>query len=267
MTQTSLLEIQPPAVDLATTSQGAPPELTAFLEIINTAIANPKINPNKLEKLIEIYEGLMARRAKAEHSVAMTRAQAQMRAVNWDRYNRQTRSHYASYKAIDDEIRPIYTAEGFNMTFDTEPSDKADEILMVCDVSHTGGHERRYRLPMPTDGKGAKGGDVMTKTHATGAATSYGMRYLAKLIWNLPIIVDVDDVDGNNTGQVLTATQLADLQALIDEVKANKVKLLKYLSGQARRELTELDQIPASLYKNAIDALNEKRRTDNGGSK
>jgi hypothetical protein len=35
---------------------------------------------------------------------------------------------------------------------------------------------------MPGDGKGAKGGDVMTKTHATGAALSYGQRYLAECV-------------------------------------------------------------------------------------
>ena len=48
---------------------------------------------------------------------------------------------------------------------------------------------------MPADGKGAKGGDVMTKTHATGAAVSYGMRYLLKMIFN--VAVGEDDTDGN----------------------------------------------------------------------
>jgi hypothetical protein len=48
---------------------------------------------------------------------------------------------------------------------------------------------------MPSDGKGAKGGDVMTKTHATGAAESYGMRYLLKMIFN--IAIGEEDNDGN----------------------------------------------------------------------
>jgi hypothetical protein len=48
---------------------------------------------------------------------------------------------------------------------------------------------------MPSDGKGAKGGDVMTKTHATGAAMSYGARYLLKFIFN--IAVGEEDSDGN----------------------------------------------------------------------
>jgi hypothetical protein len=49
---------------------------------------------------------------------------------------------------------------------------------------------------MPTDGKGAKGGDVMTKTHAAGAGMQYGMRYLLKGIFN--VAIGEEDKDGND---------------------------------------------------------------------
>ena len=48
---------------------------------------------------------------------------------------------------------------------------------------------------MPADGKGAKGGNVMSLTHATGAAAGYGMRYLLKMIFN--IAIGEEDTDGN----------------------------------------------------------------------
>jgi hypothetical protein len=66
---------------------------------------------------------------------------------------------------------------------------------VICRVSHQNGHSRTYQIDMPADGKGAKGGDVMTKTHATGSAVSYGMRYLLKMIFNIAVS-DKDD-DGN----------------------------------------------------------------------
>jgi hypothetical protein len=53
---------------------------------------------------------------------------------------------------------------------------------------------------MPVDGKGARGGDVMTKTHAMGSGISYGMRYLLRMIFNLAI--DQDD-DGNAAGGLI----------------------------------------------------------------
>jgi hypothetical protein len=62
-------------------------------------------------------------------------------------------------------------------------------------VTHRDGYAREYHIDMPADGKGAKGGDVMTKTHAVGSAVSYGMRYLLKMIFN--VAVGEDDDDGN----------------------------------------------------------------------
>jgi hypothetical protein len=50
---------------------------------------------------------------------------------------------------------------------------------------------------MPADGKGARGNDVMTKTHATGAAITYGKRYLLGMIFNLAV---TRDDDGNGAG-------------------------------------------------------------------
>ena len=69
---------------------------------------------------------------------------------------------------------------------------------------------------MPADGKGAKGGDVMTKTHASGAAISYGSRYLLKAIFNLAI--GEEDADGNAShGQTMPEGQKADFLTAIEQ--------------------------------------------------
>jgi hypothetical protein len=73
---------------------------------------------------------------------------------------------------------------------------------------HLGGHVKPYQVDMPADGKGAKGGDVMTKTHATGSALSYGMRYLLKLIFN--VAVGEDDDDGNHASQIRSDVKAPD---------------------------------------------------------
>jgi hypothetical protein len=58
---------------------------------------------------------------------------------------------------------------------------------------------RRYHVDMPADGKGAKGGDVMTKTHATASALTYAKRYLLLQIFALAI--GESDDDGNAAGK------------------------------------------------------------------
>jgi hypothetical protein len=120
-----------------------------------------------------------------------------MQTVAPDAKNTSTKSDYASYAALDRMARPIYTKHGFGLSFDSQESKLAEHVLVVCYVSHRDGFSRTYRADMPADGKGAKGGDVMTKTHATGSAFSYAQRYLLRLIFNLAV---GDDDDGNKAG-------------------------------------------------------------------
>src|SRR6185436_6685763 len=94
--------------------------------------------------------------------------------------------------------RPIYTKHGFALSFNTAEGAPENYVRVVCNVSHDGGHSRQFQIDMPADGKGAKGGDVMTKTHAVGSGMTYGMRYLLKMIFN--VAIGEDDTDGNVPG-------------------------------------------------------------------
>ncbi len=145
------------------------------------------VSVEKLQGLMALHERVLAREAEQAYNVAMSAAQREMRPVAADATNPQTRSRYASYEALDRVLRPIYTAHGFALSFNTGDAPLIDYVRVLCDVTHIGGHSRPYRADMPADGKGAKGGDVMTKTHAVGSAMSYGMRYLLKMIFNVAV--------------------------------------------------------------------------------
>jgi hypothetical protein len=179
------------------TREDAPQNATlAFFERL---ARDPAASVEKIERLMAMWERSEARKAEAAFNAAMSAAQTAMRPVATDSANSQTRSRYASYEALDRVIRPIYTSNGFGLSFDTGDGAPADTIRVLCYVTHRDGHARTYHVDMPADGKGAKGGDVMTKTHAAGAAMSYGMRYLLKMIFN--VAVGEDDDDGNSATQ------------------------------------------------------------------
>ena len=180
---------------------------SAVLETIARAARDPATDVAKMVTLFEMYEKMQAKQAEQAFFAGMRDAQNRMRAVVPHATNAQTRSLYATYAAIDREIRPIYSDAGFALSFNTEEAGEAT-VKVVCVVSHVGGHSRKYALLMPADGKGAKGGDVMTKTHATGSAVSYGMRYLLKMIFNVAV-GELPDDDGNAAG---TPTNLPPVQ-------------------------------------------------------
>lgn len=181
---------------LAQKQDELPTPVDAFLLMLEKAASNPEIDVDKLSKMLDMKERVLAKQAETDFNSALNAAQAEMGRIEADAKNSQTHSAYASYAALDKALRPIYTNHGFALSFGTAEGAAQDYVRVVCDVSHRGGFTKRYTMDIPADGKGAKGGDVMTKVHAAGAAMSYGQRYLLKSIFN--VAVGADDDDGNS---------------------------------------------------------------------
>lgn len=175
--------------------QPVTPITDGYNTLIERLATDPRVDVDKLERLMAMQQAMKQQIAKAAFDAAMSAAQAEMRRVATDSNNPQTRSRYASYGALDRALRPIYTGHGFGLSFNTGDGAPAEFVRILCEVTHRDGYSKSYHIDMPADGKGAKGGDVMTKTHAVGSAASYGMRYLLKMIFN--VAVGEDDDDGN----------------------------------------------------------------------
>lgn len=205
-----------------------------------------------VRELKDMAKELAQDEAQRDFNTAMGLAQSEMGRVAADANNPQTRSKYATYAALDRVLRPVYTKHGFAISFDTGDGAPDGHVRILAYVTHSGGFTRTYRADMPNDGKGAKGGDVMTKTHASGAAMSYGMRYLLKMIFN--VAVGEDDKDGNVPGETITEAQRDDLLALITEVGGSADVFCKYF------EIDAIGNLPAAKYKRAVAAVEAKRK-------
>lgn len=226
---------------------------SAIINMIDRAARDPAVDIDKMRQLLEMRAQIEAKEAERAFDLAMTATQSEMRPVAADSNNPQTKSKYASYFALDKALRPIYTKNGFSLSFNTGTGAGESMVRVMCRVSHRDGHGRDYQIDMPADGKGAKGGDVMTKTHATGSAVSYGQRYLLKMIFNISVGAD-DDGNSAGSGEKITEDQLAQLVALADEVSADKAKFCQYM------KIDSLAALPLSRFKQATDALNAKGR-------
>jgi hypothetical protein len=169
---------------------------TPLLQAITKAASDPTVDIDKMERLMQMHDRIVAREAEGAFNSAMRDCQAEMRPIAADAENKQTSSKYATHGKLDGALRPIYTKHGFSISYDEGDSPKPEHVRVLAYVSHIAGHTRTYHKDMPADGKGAKGGDVMTKTHASGAADSYGKRYLLKNIWN--VAIGEEDKDGND---------------------------------------------------------------------
>lgn len=202
----------------------------SMLSMIEQLMLNPDVSIERFNQAFEFYKKVEADAARKEFSADLIAAQAEMEPVRKDAHNPQTKSRYATFDALDRAIRPIYTKYGFAPTYHIEPSDKPEHIQVVLVLIHRSGHERHYSADMPADGKGAKGGDVMTKTHAFGSAFSYGKRYTLGGAFN--VVTTERDDDGNSAGSAddastITEAQQAELSKLIEETGSNLQKFLE----------------------------------------
>jgi len=226
------------------------------IQMIERAAVNPEVDIDKMERLMNMQERMMDRNAETEFNQAMSIAQSEVGFVNVDLKNGQTHSKYASYVQMDRALRPVYTRRGFALSFNTEATDKPDMVRVLCYVTHKAGHTRNYSIDMPADGKGAKGGDVMTKTHATGAASSYGMRYLLKLIFN--VAIGEEDTDGNATVEPVNYITENQINALHSKIKEHELDMKAFLRWMLKElKIKSLETIPENFYKYVDDKIDQ----------
>lgn len=195
-------------------------EATNLLAVIASAASNPNVDVDKMERLMQMHRDEIARQAAQAYAEGLVRVQRNMPTVRKDRTNTQTNSTYATLEAVNRVVTPLYTAEGFALSFGTEDSPLSEHVRIVCDVIHRDGHSRRYFYDAPMDGHGIGGKVNKTPTHARGSAVAYGRRYLTNMIFNLTTS-DEDD-DGNAASETPEQAEAAERAAAAAEAERSR---------------------------------------------
>ncbi len=219
------------------TLAGDSPQPTGLQAALQQALMLPEQGVERLERMWEMHKEMQDRDAAREYAAAMKRAQSAMPRIQKRGNNPQTKSQYALLEDINRAITPIYTGEGFSLSFGTVKSDLPDHVGIVCDVLHDAGHSRTYHYDAPIDNAGINGSLNKTLTHGRGSAISYGQRYLIKMIFNLTIGGEDDDGNAAGGGGVdpiaLEWIAVADAVKSQDDYKAQKARVLVAYGGKA----------------------------------
>ncbi|MEE9158951.1 MAG: ERF family protein [Gammaproteobacteria bacterium] len=225
-----------------------------FVMMVERLATNKDVDPDKLQKLVDIQIQIMDRTNEAEFNAAMSRVQAKLPEVERNADNLQTKSKYAKHEAIAKAIKPIYTAEGFSAVFSQGQSDIDGYIRINGRLRHSAGHSEPHYVDLPLDKAGIKGNVNKTDLHATSSTFTYGRRILTCMMFD---VATGDDTDGNLPQKTITTDQATVINDLIKETKANKKKVLGWAGGAET-----VEDIPASYYDEAVRLLEGRR----GGS-
>jgi hypothetical protein len=230
------------ANDITTT---APP---SFLTIINNAIENPAMTADVLHSLIDANERIMSKQAEIDFNQAMTRLQKVLPIIQQKselKHGERVITKYAKYEEIDPIVRPLYTKEGFSLSYDTKPSGDT-KTTYYCTLSHEGGHKKTIELTLPDDKGGAK-----SDVQAHISSMSYAKRHMMCAIFN--IVTTGEDDDGDASGvKTVTEAQVTEMEELMVKVGADREKFLEHF------KVTEIADLSNKDYTKAIALLKAK---------
>lgn len=220
------------------------------LALIERMARDPAVDPAKVKEFLTMRRDAEREANERAFNDALAAAQAEMEPIAADARNPETNSKYASYAQLDRAIRPLYTRHGFALTFTTGPTAIREEVNVIGFlIGH--GFSREYSLPMAADGKGPKGGAVMSRTHATGSAVTYGKRYLLGMIFNLAVATRDDDGNAASSGTI-SAEQVKRIRDLATAVKADLRRFCNFLG------VASIEAIPAARFEHAVASLAAK---------
>jgi len=223
---------------------------TDLLSAIITAVNNPAIatHIDAMERLLAMHERVSEQQRKTAFMEAMARLQAKLPQINKEGriiVKGVERSRFVRLEDLDTAVRPLLAEEGFSFSFDSDSSD-GKLFKLSCKLSHREGHSETKYLTLPIDTS-----DYRSNVQSIGSTVSYGKRQLIKM--HLNIIEKQEDDDGRGGSKLITEEQVKDLEALIQEVGANKSRFLAYMECDA------LASILARDFKKAVTALESKR--------
>jgi hypothetical protein len=205
-----------------------------ILAVIARAAADPSVDVNKMQSLLEMQRTIMKDMAEREFNAAMSRLQTKLPQVQKRgavMVSGAVRSRYALLEDVDRAIRTPMAEEGFALNFGLSPGQGA--ITVVVELRHSAGHMKSESLSIPIDSSGSK-----NPVQAIGSTIAYARRYLTCLILN--IVITDEDSDGQ-TAEPITSDQLNKILDLIEASGAKESALLKWLGVDRLEHIRQQD--------------------------
>lgn len=239
----------------AVSTEGVDPSRGDIFSIVARAAADPNVDIDKLERLLEMQERVHARNARTAYYAALAEMQPNLPVIDErggikDRSG-NVQSTYALWEDVNEAIRPILAEHGFSLTFKVRRAE--NEITTTGILSHREGHSEQTELALPTDTSGSK-----NAVQAVGSSTSYGKRYTAFALLNITTTGEDDDGDKAGRKPPVDDVRHKLLNDLAEAVGADKRKLCQHLSTRGKLEILSLKEVPADLYDYTVQRLKEK---------
>jgi len=234
---------------------------TSIYEVLGALARDPSVDVSRITQLMELQLRAEAHQAEKEFNAAFSRLQPKMPRITKKGtidMGAKGSMKFARYEDLDAAIKPLYTAEGFSLSFSSRATDKG--IILVGVLKHSAGHTLTPapELQLPPDA-----GAGRNSLQALGSSLSYAKRYLTCDMFN--IITVGEDNDGSSLSAV-TEQQIIQIDGMLadNELGADyRSKLLETMNVKALSDLQRV-QVPTilSLIRAKIKAKSSQPREE-----
>lgn len=237
-------------------SSEAANEAGALMALITRAASDPNFDADKMDRMLQMHERLLDRRAATEFNEAFAEMQPKLPVIDRKgriRIESKTgeliqNTAYAKWEDIWKVIQPILHSYGFGLSF--KPGVASDgKITVTAVLRHRGGHQDDATVTLPYDSSGSK-----NSVQAVGSSNTYGKRYAACDLLNIVTEGQDDDGKAADAPEAITVDQLGELQELMDSVNADRTKFLGFFKVEA------LAHLPKIRFGEAVKMLQAKAR-------
>lgn len=210
----------------------------SIVEMIGRAATDPKVDIDKMERLMQMHVDVVEREAKTAFAAALAEMQPNLPAI--PQLGRgQGGAKYARWEDIQIRIMPVLSKYGFALSFKTNVEPGTAAVTAV--LSHKSGHSEETTLALPVDAGGQKN-DVQ----AVGSSVKYAMRYTACAMLNINVGGEDDDGHAAGKGETINQEQFGIVQDLIEAAGSSAEKLCNYLKVDALANMSVRQFIEAT---------------------
>lgn len=207
---------------------------------------------DRLQKLMDLQERWEASQARKSFVAAMAEFKRNPPEIVKNKHVRfQTAKGLTEYDHATLDVVCSAVIEGLStvgITHDWETEQPNGRIRVTCVLTHVDGHSKRTTLESAPDDSGGK-----NNIQAIASAVSYLQRYTLLAATGLAVKGMDDDGRRSEKRSTLTDDQVANLEALLSEVGANKRNFLRWA------RVDSLEDILAANYSACVHAIEAKR--------
>lgn len=205
-----------------------------------------------LAKLVDLYQKVRDSNAVLAFNAAFAAFQQDCPPIEKNREAKiasrggtEFRYTYADLEEIMDTVKPRLSAHGLSFTFDTRA--EKEHLTCFCTLRHSDGHFIKAEFTLPTSSPAG-----MSDQQRVAAALTFAKRQV--LIAVLGLSLTEPDPDEQVDPTPVTADQVANLEALIEETKSDRSRFC------ARFNITRVMDLRRAQYAEAIVLLEKKRK-------